>query len=61
VVGLFKTEVIHQLGPWKSFAAVEYKTLEWVDGFNHRCLLEPNGNIPPAEAEARSYAALEKL
>lgn len=62
VIGLFKTEVIHRLGPWKSFEAVEYKTLEWVDWFNHQRLLEPIGNIPPAEAETYYYyAALENL
>jgi transposase-like protein len=33
--------------------------LEWVDGFNNRRLLEPTGNIPPAEAEANFHAALE--
>lgn len=54
--GLFKTEVIHRRGPWRSFEAVEFATLEWVDGFNTRRLLEPIGNIPPAEAEARYYA-----
>ena len=57
--GLFKAEVIHRCGPWRSFEAVEYATLEWVDWFNHRRLLEPIGNIPPAEAEAAYYAALE--
>lgn len=61
VIGLFKTEVIHRHGPWKSCDAVEYKTLEWVDWFNHQRLLEPIGNIPPAEAEANYYAALENL
>lgn len=61
VIGLFKTEVIHRIGPWKSFEAVEYKTLEWVDWFNHQRLLEPIGNIPPAEAEANYYAALENI
>ena len=61
VIGLFKTEVIHRMGPWKSFEAVEYKTLEWVDWFNHQRLLEPIGNIPPAEAEANYYAALESI
>jgi transposase InsO family protein len=61
VIGLFKTEVIHRLGPWKSFEAVEYKTLEWVDWFNHQRLLEPIGNIPPAKAEANYYAALEPI
>ncbi|MEY4482907.1 MAG: hypothetical protein RL693_359 [Verrucomicrobiota bacterium] len=56
VNGLYKTEVIWRRGPWKSFEQVEYATLEWVDWFNHRRLLEPIGNIPPAEAEARFYA-----
>lgn len=57
--GLFKAEVIHRRGPWRSFEAVEHATLEWVDWFNNRRLLEPIGNIPPAEAEANFYAALE--
>lgn len=56
---LFKAEVIHRRGPWRNFDAVEYATLEWVDWFNNRRLLEPIGNIPPAEAEANFYAALE--
>jgi putative transposase len=54
--GLFKAEVIHRRGPWRSAEAVEFATLEWVDWFNNRRLLEPIGNIPPAEAEARYYA-----
>ena len=58
--GLFKAEVIHRRGPWRSFDAVEYATLEWVDWFNNRRLLEPIGNIPPAEAEANYYTALER-
>ena len=57
--GLFKAEVIHRRGPWRNFEAVEYATLEWVDWFNNRRSLEPIGNIPPAEAEANFYAALE--
>lgn len=60
VIGLFKTEVIHRRGPWRSFDAVEYSTLELVDWFNNRRLLEPIGNIPPAEAEANYYATLEQ-
>lgn len=56
--GLYKAEVIHRRGPWRSFEAVELATLEWVDWFNKRRLLEPIGNIPPAEAEARYYAML---
>ena len=59
IKGLFKAEVIHRRGPWRSFEAVEFATLEWVDWFNNRRLLEPIGNIPPAEAENAYYAALE--
>jgi transposase InsO family protein len=59
--GLYKAEVIHRRGPWRSLEAVEFATLEWVDWFNHRRLLEPIGNIPPAEAEAIYYAAQENL
>ena len=58
---LYKAEVIHRRGPWRSLEAVEFATLEWVDWFNHRRLLEPIGNIPPAEAEAIYYAAQENL
>jgi putative transposase len=58
--GLYKAEIIHRCGPWRSFEAVEFATLEWVDWFNHRRLLEPIGNIPPAEAEDRYYAMLEQ-
>ena len=60
--GLFKAEVIHRRGPWRSTETLEFATLEWVDWFNNRRLLEPIGNIPPAEAEARYYAqALERV
>ena len=58
---LYKTEVIRRRGPWRSLEAVEFATLEWVEWFNTRRLLEPIGNIPPAEAEARYYAELETL
>lgn len=57
--GLHKVEVIHRRGPWPSFEAVEFATLEWVDWFNNRRLLTPIGNIPPAEAEATYYARLD--
>ncbi len=55
IIGLFKTEVIHARGPWRSLDAVEYATLEWVDWFNNRRLLEPIGYVPPAEFEAEYY------
>ncbi len=57
--GLYKAEVIHRRGPWRSLEAVEFATLEWVDWFNHRRLLSSIGNVPPAEAEATYYASLE--
>jgi transposase InsO family protein len=59
--GLYKAEVIHRRGPWRSMEAVEYATLKWVDWFNNRRLLEPIGNIPPAEAEAAYYAQIEEF
>ena len=59
--GLYKAELIHRRAPWRSFEAVELATLEWVDWFNNRRLLEPIGNIPPAEAEARYYAQSNEL
>jgi transposase InsO family protein len=55
IIGLFKTEVIRRRGPWRGIDAVEYSTLEWVDWFNNRRLLEPIGYVPPAEYEAAYY------
>ncbi len=55
IIGLFKTEVIHRRGPWRGLEAVEYATLEWVDWYNHRRLLQPIGDIPPAEKELAYY------
>jgi putative transposase len=52
IIGRYKTELIHRRGPWKGLDQVEYATLEWVDWFNHRRLLEPIGHVPPAEYEA---------
>ena len=56
--GLYKAEVVHRRGPWRNLEAVEFATLEWVDWFNNRRLLEPIGFIPPAEAEERYFAML---
>lgn len=58
VNALYKTEVIHRRGPWKTKESVELATLEWVAWFNHHRLLEPIGDIPPAEAEANYYRQL---
>jgi transposase InsO family protein len=51
IIGLYKTEVIHHSGPWRNVDHVEFETLDWVDWFNTRRLLEPIGNIPPIEFE----------
>jgi len=59
IIGLYKTEVIHQLGPWRNVDHVEFETLDWVDWFNNRRLLEPIGNIPPAEFEVVYYQRQE--
>ena len=61
VIGLYKTEVIHRRGPWRTLDDVEYATLEWVDWFNHRRLLEPIGNIPPVEYEAQYHRSAGQL
>jgi transposase InsO family protein len=55
VIGLYKTELIRRRGPWRSLEAVEFATLEWIDWFNNRRLLEPIGNVPPAEIEEVYY------
>jgi putative transposase len=52
IIGLYKTELVRRRGPWRGIDDVEYATLEWVDWFNHRRLLEPIGHLPPAEFEA---------
>jgi len=59
VIGLYKTEVIRRRGPWRHLEAVEFATLEWVDWFNNRRLLEPIGNIPPMEFEEAYYRTQE--
>ena len=59
VIGLYKTEVIRRRGPWRHLEAVEFATLEWVDWFNHRRLLTPIGNVPPAEFEQQYYLEQE--
>ena len=60
IIGLYKTEVIRQRGPWRNLEAVEFATLEWVDWFNNRRLLEPIGDVPPAELEEAYYRQIEE-
>lgn len=61
VIGLFRTELIHPNGPWQDLREVEFATLDWISWFNHRRLLEPIGDIPPAEAEAIFYDTITEL
>ena len=58
--GLYKTEVIRNRGHWRNIEEVEFATLEWVDWFNNRRLLEPIGNIPPVEFEIAYYQQMEE-
>jgi putative transposase len=60
VIGLFKTEVVQRKGPWRHLEAVEFATLDWVDWFNTRRLLEPIGYVPPAEYEAHYFEHLRR-
>jgi putative transposase len=53
--------VIRRRGPWRNLEVVEFATLKWVEWFNNRRLLEPIGNLPPAEAEARYYSQAEVM
>ena len=59
LIGLYKTEVIHHSGPWRSMEHVEFETLTWVDWLSNRRLLEPIGDIPPVEFEELHYERQE--
>ncbi|MGF6383791.1 transposase InsO family protein [Paraburkholderia atlantica] len=59
--GLYKSELIHRRGPWRSQQALELATLEWVDWFNNRRLFGPIGDIPPAEAGQAYYRQFENV
>jgi putative transposase len=60
IIGLYKTEVIHRRGPWRKLDDGEYATLEWVDWFNNRRLLESIGNLPSSEFELLNYRQLDE-
>jgi len=60
ISGLYKTEVIRRRGLCKNIETIEYARLEWVDWFNNRRLLEPIGNVPPAEFEMSYYQQREE-
>lgn len=56
-IGLYKTELIERHRPWRTSEQVELATLEYLDWFNNRRLHSSIGDVPPAEAEGRYYAA----
>jgi len=58
VIGLFKTEVINFLGPWKSMGQVEWQTLKWVAWYNAERLHSAINYMTPNEAENAFYANL---
>ena len=60
IIALYKTDVIDRRGPWRHLEAVEFTTLEWVDWFNHRRLLDGIGYVPPAELEEAYYQPREE-
>jgi putative transposase len=53
--GLYKAEVIHRRSSWRTIEQVELETLDWVDWYNNRRLMEPLGYISPAEFESMYY------
>jgi transposase InsO family protein len=60
IIGLYKTEIIRQQGPWRNLEDVEFSTLTWVDWFNNKRLLESIGDMPPAEKETMYYQKLKR-
>ncbi|CAG0911574.1 unnamed protein product [Cyprideis torosa] len=61
VIGLYKTELIHPMGSWKSIAQLEWETFKWVDWFNNRRLLARVGDTPQKEAEENEYENMKNL
>ena len=61
VIGLFKTEVINFLGPWKSVAQVEWETLHWVSWYNTERLHSAIGHRPPREVEETFHEQMNTL
>ncbi len=55
IIGLYKTELVRNRGPWHGLDDLELATLEWTDWFNHHRLFHELGRIPPAEFEANYY------
>ena len=52
MIGLYKTELVNNLGPFDGLDDLEWATFEYVDWFNHRRLM---GNTTPAQREENYY------
>lgn len=61
IIGLFKTEVVNLLGPWKSTGQLEWETLKWVSWYNTERLHSAIGHRPPQEMEDEYHANLITL
>ncbi|MEV8465469.1 integrase core domain-containing protein [Fluviibacterium sp. DFM31] len=61
IIGLFKTEVIKFLGPWKSVGQVEWETLKWGDCYNNTHPHSAIGDVAPQEAEEAFHAGLNAV
>ncbi len=48
IIGLYKLELVDNLGPWRGTDDLELETLLWVDWWNHQRLM---GTSTPAERE----------
>jgi len=59
VNGLYKAELIHRSGPWRTGAHVELATARWVAWWNRERLHGACGDLPPAEFEAAYWARQE--
>lgn len=57
-IGLFKTEVIDFMGPWKSLGQIEWETCKWVNWYNSKRLHSKIGYVTPQEAEENFYQTL---
>lgn len=60
VNGLYKSELIHRQGPWRSVEQLELATAEWVDFWNTRRLHSACADVPPAEFEAAYHQRLQE-
>ena len=59
IIGLYKTELVRNRGPWRGLDDLELATLEWVDWFNHRRIFHDLGRIPPVEYEKNHHQQKE--